>query len=408
MNIKHFIFKKIKQYSILCFSALSLSSIKAQTPLSTVNITVNQNSTAPTSIASSAANTLCFNGSTTLSLNGGSLGTAAKWYWYNENPSTNPSAVKLDSTATLTVTPDTTNSPNNITTTTYYVVAQGTCNTTTPISIAINVNPLPSFTAPDAANYCNNSNIAMQNIIGAASNITYTYTGGSDIGLADNTTGTATSIAAFTATNTTNAVITRTITVKAFIGTCEGEEKTFTITVNPTPAITSPNNAILCNGVIANAVTLNTSIQGQTYKYSGGADIGLIDDLTGTATTIPSFTATNSGATALTRTITITPTLGDCAGTTLSYSITVNPSPLGTITANSSICQDAPINLIFNATQGATPYELKIKETNASSSVDYPGIVSGVPFAITPIPSVGNHTYDLFKITDANGCVTGN
>ncbi|MFO7790592.1 MAG: hypothetical protein R6V32_08465, partial [Bacteroidales bacterium] len=91
-----------------------------------VGVTVNTESTAPNS-ASASPNPICQGESTTLGVSGGSLGTGASWYWYSGS---------CGGTSIGTGSP--TVSPTS--TTTYYVRAEGTCNTTSCASVTVNVD----------------------------------------------------------------------------------------------------------------------------------------------------------------------------------------------------------------------------------------------------------------------------
>lgn len=93
----------------------------------TLALTLGSNSTAPTG-ASASVNPTC-GGSTDLSVTGGSLGSGATWEWYSGSCG----GTSVGSGTPLTVTP--------ASTTTYYVRAEGTCNTTTCASVAVTVNP---------------------------------------------------------------------------------------------------------------------------------------------------------------------------------------------------------------------------------------------------------------------------
>jgi hypothetical protein len=77
--------------------------------------------------------TLCSGGSTTLSVSGGSLGTGASWQWY----SASCGAGSVGSGASIAVSP--------ASTTTYYALATGSCNTTSCVSQTVTVNA-PSAT----------------------------------------------------------------------------------------------------------------------------------------------------------------------------------------------------------------------------------------------------------------------
>ncbi|MBU0488210.1 MAG: hypothetical protein KKD31_09715, partial [Bacteroidetes bacterium] len=103
------------------------------TPLTsnTATLTVNSNSTAATSI-SATSNPICSGNSTTLSVVGGSLGTGASWKWYTGSCG----GTYIGVGASVVVSPGST--------TTYYVRAEGTCNTTGCVSTTITVNSAPA------------------------------------------------------------------------------------------------------------------------------------------------------------------------------------------------------------------------------------------------------------------------
>lgn len=110
------------------------------TSCTSITITVNSPSTAPTS-ATANPSVICVGNSTTLTVNGGSLGTGAQWQWYSGSCG-GPSA---GTGSSITVSPSIT--------TTYFVRAVGTCNTTTCVSVTVTVdqNPATSNAGPNQA-----------------------------------------------------------------------------------------------------------------------------------------------------------------------------------------------------------------------------------------------------------------
>jgi PKD repeat protein len=115
---------------------------------------------------------------------------------------------------------------------------------------------------------------------------------------------------------------------------------TKTITVNSAPSVNVISDKILCpsNNQPIIIFTNVSNISGVTYNWTRTAgNIGLIP-LTGSSN-IPSFNATNSGSTAITSTITVTPTLNGCIGTPVTFTITVNPSsPVANAGVDQKIC----------------------------------------------------------------------
>jgi hypothetical protein len=102
-------------------------------------ITVNMPSQAPTTTSASSA-IICQGASTTLSVSGGALGTGAVWQWYSGSCG----GTKIDTGISISVSPTLT--------TTYYVRAEGTCNTTTCSSIIVNVDSLSVAPSSASAN----------------------------------------------------------------------------------------------------------------------------------------------------------------------------------------------------------------------------------------------------------------
>jgi hypothetical protein len=102
----------------------------AVTPTTTV--TINSPSTAPTA-ANATATSLCTPGSVTLSVVGGSLGSNSTWRWYSGSCG----GTLVGTGATLNVTVSAT--------TTYFVRAEGPCNTTTCASVTVTVNVQPTI-----------------------------------------------------------------------------------------------------------------------------------------------------------------------------------------------------------------------------------------------------------------------
>ncbi len=87
-------------------------------------------SVAPTGITGNTVT--CAGGSTTLSVSGGSLGTGASWNWF----SSACGGTFLGTGSSISVSPGSTTS--------YFVRAQGSCNTTTCATTTVTVTPLPA------------------------------------------------------------------------------------------------------------------------------------------------------------------------------------------------------------------------------------------------------------------------
>ena len=91
-------------------------------------------------------------------------------------------------------------------------------------------------------------------------------------------------------------------------------------------------NQAVCNNTATTAI--NFTGTATIFNWvNNTTSIGLAASGTGN---IPSFTALNATVTAVAATITVTPSAGACTGTPISFTITVNPSPIVSITPTTS------------------------------------------------------------------------
>ncbi len=186
------------------------------------------------------------------------------------------------------------------------------------------------------------------------------------IGLAASGSGT---INAFNVSNTTTNPITSTITViPSFLNgnpACTGPSQTFTITVNPSPAVSfSPANQTICSGDTSALVTLSSTTSGATFNWTVTQPAGIIGVTTSGTTTIPAQTLVNTTNAAITISYTALAATNDasaCAGIAFNYNITVNPSPSITESFTNEICSGGtfsitPANSTLNSIPNGTTY----------------------------------------------------
>ena len=229
------------------------------------------------------------------------------------------------------------------------------CNGTTK-TFTITVNPLPVLN--DITNKILCAGEEQPAITFSGSNVnagTCTWTNNNiAIGLPASGTG---NIPLFAVTNSTGAPITATITIipKSVAG-CNGTSKTFTITVNPLPALNDITNKTHCAGETQPAITFSGSnVDATTCTWTNNnTAIGLPSSGTGN---IASFTTTNSTNAPIIATITVTPkSATGCNGIAKTFTIIVNPLPTITGTIPNSVCGSGTVTLNATASVGATVY----------------------------------------------------
>lgn len=161
-------------------------------------------------------------------------------------------------------------------------------------------------------------------------------------------------------------------------------------------------NQTVCNNIATTAI--NFTGTATTFNWTNNTpSIGLAASGTGN---IASFTALNPSATAVTATITVTPSTGACTGTPISFTITVNPSPVVSVTPATSCGGVAGIGgpcnpLTANGADSYTWSPLAGLYTNCQATVPYTG--GNMP-AVYAAP-VSSTIYTVTGTISATGCV---
>ncbi|MBL0057140.1 MAG: beta-propeller fold lactonase family protein [Chitinophagaceae bacterium] len=305
------------------------------TPI-TATVLVNPS---PDANATPSAQTTCSGASiTTIAVTGTVSGTVFNWTRNNTGTVTGIPASGTGNISGALV--NTTNAPVTVTFTITPTV--GGCTPGTPVTATVLVNPPVTMNAVGNQVVCNNTPTAAVNFSTVVTGGTMTYNwsnNNTSIGLAASGTG---NIPSFTAINIGNTPQVATITVTPVYNnggvSCTGTPVSFTITVNPPPTLAQPypTNQVICNGTPTAPVILVTPAPGVYFTWTNSQpSIGLSALGTGS---IPSFTAINNGSGPVVATITITPQNGVCAGIQVSFTITVNPTPVINPIANQILC----------------------------------------------------------------------
>lgn len=263
--------------------------------------------------------TVC-NGSAIAAINFGGSVANTQFTWTNNSPSIglpasgsgnipafNPvnNDISID-TATITVTP-----------------AFATC-IGSPVSFQLIVLPRANVVQPLNQFLCNNQYASVFPFTGPLNNTIYQWTNSNTaIGLAASGSG---NIPSFLTINNGTTAVSAIITVTATANGCTGNEKQFTITVDPTPDMAQPNDQEVCNATRTAAVNFTGNVAGTTFSWiNSNPAIGLPANGTGN---IPSFTALNNNTYPITAIISITGVANSCNSITRVFTIRVNPSPV--------------------------------------------------------------------------------
>ena len=106
---------------------------------------------------------------------------------------------------------------------------------------------------------------------------------------------------------------------------CSATSDALVVNVNPTPAMNTPTNQIVCNGIATSAIEFAGGEIDTTYSWTNdNTSIGLASSGTGN---IVSFTAINTNSIAQIANIRVTPDYNGCTGTAKTFTFTINPTP---------------------------------------------------------------------------------
>jgi len=283
-------------------------------------------------------------------------------------------------------TPSITVNPNVTTTYTCTVSENSQVNSST---ITISVSPLPIVNPIANYTFCNytwSSLIAFNGTAGAS----YNWTNSNPNTGLSFTNGTG-SIFFMTSSNSNTQVVSSVITVTPVLNGCNGTPQTFTISVNPAPAIYQ-FDWNYCHGQNTTPVVLQGTFTNVAWT-NNNPSIGLASNGNGP---LPSFTAQNTTNSTSIAQIIATPTYINggvtCNGTPFSFEYRVNPIPVVNAISNASICSGSSIGPIqFTGT--GTSYEW----TNSNTGIGLgPNGVGDIP---TFTPNLVNNTTTTAIVT---------
>ena len=392
----------------------------------TFTITVN-----PDAQISDISNTICNEGSFSIdpsSISGNIVPTGTTYSWVT--PVSDPLGV-IESTAANDqglISQSLSNTANSAATLTYTVIPKSGDCSGTPFIVTITVNPEPQISnvletiCEDSSFSSVDPNTITGNIVPSDTTYEWEVDASSSSEITGGESGSGNTIPGSVLVNTSNTPQDFIYKVTPTSGDCIGEDFLITITVNPSAEMTEPDDLVICNGQqeTIDFVTSNTGGEtSYTWENTGGVDIGLSSD-NGTINDSSldiTFTAQNSGSSAISTEITVTPTftnnsLACVATTTQTFTITVNPEPqisnvLETICEDSSFSSVDPNTITGNIVPSDTTYEW---EVDASSSSEITGGESGsgntIPGSV--LVNTSNTPQDfIYKVTPTSGDCIG-
>jgi len=230
------------------------------------------------------------------------------------------------------------------------------CGTSAARTIAITVNPLPaqpavfSTSSPTVCQGQSNVIYTVPNDATVSYNWTYSGTGAT-------ITGTGNSVSINFSNTATSGTLSVTATAINGCGTSIARSQAVTVNLMPNVTVT-PTSQPVCSGSATTPILFTGTIPLTTFSWTNTVPaIGISASGSGT-NSIPATPVFNTGASPVTATITVTPSLNGCSGAPQTATITVNPllTPSVTIAANPSniICNGTPVTFTATTVNGGT------------------------------------------------------
>ena len=152
-----------------------------------------------------------------------------------------------------------------------------------------------------------------------------------------------------TLTNTTSSPVNVTYIITPTANGCTGPAFTYTLTVNPTPTVTSAASASICNSTAQN-YTITSVVSGTTYSWSRAVVAGISNAAVTAQSANPiTETLTNTTSSPVNVTYIITPTANGCTGPAFTYTVSVKPTPTVTSAVSASICNSTAQNYTISS-----------------------------------------------------------
>jgi gliding motility-associated-like protein len=210
-----------------------------------------------------------------------------------------------------------------------------------PVTFNVTVNPLPTVVDPPNQAVCAGS--AFEWVFSGTGNPNFNWTNtNTAIGLGASGSGDL----SFTATNLTN-VTSGNIIVTPSANGCTGPSQNFTITVNPLPTVNQPTNITVCAGTPVTSVFSGTF--GSLFSWTNdNPTVGLAASGTGNIIFNAAIVSDQEVAN-----IAVTPVVGGCPGSPMSFTVTVNPLPTVTDPINQTVCSGTEVEVVFSGNGNA-------------------------------------------------------
>lgn len=357
----------------------------------------------PTATVSGTAS-VCKNGPSPVITFTGANGTAPYTFTYKINGGANQTISSgTGTTATINVPTSTTG------TFTYSLVSVSStagCSQNQTGSAVITVNPLPTATITGNATVCQNAASPAITFTGAGASAPYTFSYNINGGATQTISSGSASTITLTAPTTSSGTFTyNLLSVSSAFGCSQAQTGSAIITVNPTPTATLSGTATLCQNDVSPNVTFTGANGTAPYTFSYNINGGTAQTISsGSSSTATISIPTTASGTTTYNLLTVSGANGCFQAQTGTALITINPTPVASISGTTVICQDETEPVItFTGSNGNAPYIFSYNINGGAIQTISSGSSSTATLNV-PTSSTGVFTYNLISVSGANGC----
>lgn len=327
----------------------------------------------------------------------------ATYTWTNSLPGPLPGGIDLPASGTGNISYT---APLNLTGSakTGLITVTATLNgcTSAPVQFRITSRPKPVINPLAGVSACPAQQVIPPAFSSNTTGETYQwFNSNTAIGLAASGTG---QIASYSApANITGSPFIGNIKVVATLNRCVSDTAGFTITIKPTPVLSTPANISECPLATVGPVVFNSNVTGTTYSWSNNnTGIGLAANGTGN---ISSYTAPdNPTGLNITGTISVNGTADGCTSDPVSFTITIKPQPVVNQKADISVCPGVTVTPgAFSSNTGAgTTYKWFNSNTTIGLGASGTGTIAPFPAGnnVSGLPLTGT----ISVLGTKNGC----
>jgi gliding motility-associated-like protein len=290
--------------------------------------------------------------------------------------------------------------------TSYYVQgSNGGCVSTTRTKVDVTVNPTPAITSAATGSICS-GNALNYAITADLPGTTFTWsraaiTGISNAAATNQTTNTITE----TLINTTGTNINVTYVIVPRLNNCDGAPFNYVVTVYPVATVTSSPTAVTCSGASPNyTITFNTT--GTIVSWSRAAVAGISNAaVSGQISNTVQEALVNTTIAPIDVTYVFTYSTANCAGSTFTLTLTVNPKVDITSAKTGVACGNTPQNYTITS---QVPTAVYTWHRDAVPGISNPAVTTTSGIINESLINTDNVpiTVDYQITTTGNGCQT--